>query len=137
MSAEQWRHAQACFQLSEHLIAVFLFYRNNTSMSDHTRAFDPIPPPTNGSMTIAAAGAIGAVIEAGARNLIAEPWRVARIIRGADAMTFDELIAEVARRRGAAAVADLNRAIALAQLGRALESRCFRAAWAQWRGGAE
>ena len=29
--------------------------------------------------------------------LIAEPWRVARIIRGAETMTFDELAAEIAR----------------------------------------
>ena len=106
-------------------------------MSHTARAFDPIPPPTHGAMRRAASDAIGIVIDAGARILPAEPWRVIRIMRGADAMTIAELCAEVARRRRATPSSDLNRAIALAQLSRALESPDFLAAWAEWRGGVE
>jgi len=79
-----------------------------------------------------AASALAAVIEAGAKILVAQPWRAGRIIPHAEAMTFDELASAVGRRR-AAAYADLNRAIAFAQLGRALASPCFRAAWDEWR----
>jgi hypothetical protein len=78
----------------------------------------------------AAAGAIEAIVEAGARRLIAEPWRVARIIRGAYAMTFRELAAESARRRALPPPADFNRALALAQLARALEAPSFAEAFA-------
>jgi hypothetical protein len=80
-----------------------------------------------------AADKIAAIIEAGVRTLVAEPWRVARIVRAADEMTIDELAAQMARRRRAAPPADLNRAIALAQLSRALNSPQFRAAWAKFR----
>jgi hypothetical protein len=81
-----------------------------------------------------AAGALAAVVDAGAKILIAEPWRAARIMRGPGDMTFDELSSAFARRRRAP-FADLNRGIAFAQLGRALASPCFRAAWDEWRGG--
>jgi hypothetical protein len=90
-------------------------------------------PSLLGSRTAAlASGAVAAVIDAGAKILIAEPWRAARIIRGAEALTFDELATHFARRR-AAPFADFNRAIAFAQLGRALESPYFRTAWDEWR----
>jgi hypothetical protein len=82
-----------------------------------------------------AANALAATIDAGAQALIAEPWRVGRIIGGAQHLTIDELAARTARRRRAAP-ADLNQAIALAQLSRALKSPLFRDAWTNWRMGA-
>lgn len=83
-----------------------------------------------------AAAAIAAVIEAGARLFIAQPWRVARVLRGADAMSARELRACLARRRQAGAPADLNLALALAQLAHAAQAPAFAAAWAAWRAGA-
>ena len=83
--------------------------------------------------TAPASNAVAAVIEAGARLFIAQPWRVARIVRGADAMTARELCAHVARRRRVGPPADLNLAIALAQLSLALQAPAFDAAWADWR----
>ena len=79
--------------------------------------------------------ALVAIIEAGGEILIAQPWRVARIIRKADVMTIDEVASHVARRRRAGPLADLNTAIALAQLSHALKSPRFRAAWVDWRNG--
>jgi hypothetical protein len=76
-----------------------------------------------------AVSAIDAVVAAGAALLIAEPRRASRIIRGADRLTFDALAAEVARRRALPPAADFNRALALAQLVRALEQPAFAAAW--------
>jgi hypothetical protein len=81
-----------------------------------------------------AASAIAAIIDAGVQALIAEPWRAGRIIAGAQHLTIDELDARTARRRRAAP-ADLNQAIALAQLSRALKSPLFREAWTNWRTG--
>jgi hypothetical protein len=89
----------------------------------------PLPVPAD-RYDAAAADAVEAVVEAGARLLIAEPWRVARIIRGADAMTYRELTAETARRRALPPPADFNRVLALAQLARALEAPPFAAAFA-------
>ena len=77
-----------------------------------------------------AARAVEATIEVGAERLIAEPWRVSRIIRGADGMTFQELAAEAARRRALPPNGDFNRALALAQLARALKSPAFAASFA-------
>jgi hypothetical protein len=77
-----------------------------------------------------AASAVEAVVEAGAKRLIAEPWRVARIVRGAEAMTFQELAAEAARRRALPPNPDFNRALAFAQLSRALKSPAFAASFA-------
>ena len=91
----------------------------------------PVPFPAE-PCDVAAAGAIEAIVEAGARLLIAEPWRVARIIRGADAMTYRELTAEAARRRALPPPGDFNRALALAQLARALDAPSFAAAFAAW-----
>jgi hypothetical protein len=82
-----------------------------------------------------AANALAAIIEAGVQALIAEPWRVGRIIGGAQNLDMDALAARTARRRRAAP-ADLNQAIALAQLSRALQSPLFRNAWTNWRVGA-
>ncbi|HLW90324.1 MAG TPA: hypothetical protein VKS78_03355 [Roseiarcus sp.] len=76
-----------------------------------------------------AKAAVEAVIVAGAKLLIEEPWRVSRIIRGADAMTFPELAAETKRRRALSSPADFNRALALGQLARALEAPAFVVAW--------
>jgi hypothetical protein len=76
-----------------------------------------------------AVNAIEAVVTAGAALLIAEPWRASRIIRGADRLTFDELAAEVSRRRALPPAADFNRALALAQLVRAIDEPAFAAAW--------
>ena len=42
--------------------------------------------------------AIELIIATGARHLLAEPWRVERIIRRADQMSFGELCTEVSRR---------------------------------------
>ena len=82
-----------------------------------------------------AANALAAIIDAGAQALIAEPWRASRIIRDAEYLTIDELDARMARRRRAAP-ADINQAIALAQLSRALKSPLFRRRWTSWRAGA-
>jgi hypothetical protein len=79
-----------------------------------------------------AADAIAAIIDAGARTLIAQPWQVARIVRRAGEMTIEELTAHIARRRRATPPADLNLAIAIAQLSCALNSPKFRAAWAEF-----
>jgi hypothetical protein len=80
-----------------------------------------------------AAGSVAAVVEAGALILIAEPWRIARIVRAADDMTAEELAGEIARRRRLAPPADINRAIAFAQLALALKSPRFCMIWAAWR----
>lgn len=90
----------------------------------------PVPLASAERYDAAAASAIEAIIEIGARLLIAEPWRVARIIRGAHAMTYSELTAEAARRRALPPPSDFNRALALAQLARALEAPSFAAAFA-------
>jgi len=84
-----------------------------------------------------AANALAAIVEAGASILVAEPWRVARIIRGADEMTVHELSEQLARRRCAGPPTDLNRAIAMAQLALALKSPRFRARWAARRDGSQ
>ena len=84
-----------------------------------------------------ATGSLAEIVEAGARILIGEPWRVSRIVPGADAMTIDDLVAQVARRCSAGAPADIDRAIALAQLHAALRSSRFHSAWAHWRGQSE
>jgi hypothetical protein len=78
--------------------------------------------------------AIEAIVEAGARLLIDEPWRVGRIIRGADGMTLRQLADEATRRRALAPPTDFNRALALAQLNRALEAPRFALAWSERRG---
>lgn len=88
----------------------------------------PGPRHLDAQATTRAADALAAVIEAGARILIAEPWRAGRIVPGAEDMTFDEISSTVARRRQTP-FADLNRAIAFAQLRRALASPGFRTAW--------
>jgi hypothetical protein len=75
--------------------------------------------------------AIEAAIQAGAAILAGEPWRVARIIRGADGMTLQELAAEVSRRRALPPSSDFNRALALAQLSCALNRPGFAAGWAE------
>ena len=82
-----------------------------------------------------AANALAAIIDAGVQALIAEPWRAGRIIGGAQNLDIDTLAARTARRRRAAP-ADLNHAIALAQLSRALKSPLFRYAWTNWGVGA-
>ena len=87
------------------------------------------------ALATGAARAVAAVVEAGAAILIAEPWRIARIVRDADDMTEDELGAEIARRRSAGPPADMNRAIAFAQLALAMKAPKFGAAWAAWRSG--
>jgi hypothetical protein len=89
-------------------------------------------PPAN-ALSRAARAAIAAVVEAGADALVAEPWRVRRIIRGSDELRFDELAARVAQRRRAPSPNDVNSALALAQLERALHRPSFQAAWANWR----
>jgi hypothetical protein len=94
----------------------------STSPGGGARAGDP-------DFAAPASGALAAVIEAGARLFITEPWRVARIVRGADAMTVGELCAHVERRRRAGPPTDLNLAIALAQLSLALEAPTFDEIW--------
>jgi hypothetical protein len=98
-------------------------------------SLDPDPIPLDTQATTFAASAVAAVIDAGAKVLVAEPWRAERIIGGAEDMTFHELSAQFPRRR--APFADLNRAIAFAQLGRALASPSFRSAWDARRSGQE
>jgi hypothetical protein len=88
-------------------------------------------PTTEASLEAPAAKALAAVIEAGARILVAEPWRAARIVPGAGEMTIDELAGHLARRRRARPT-DFNRAIAFAQLSLALKAPQFRGAWAKF-----
>jgi hypothetical protein len=90
--------------------------------------------PAADALAPIAADALAAIIDAGAEALMAEPWRASRIIGGAQHLDIDELAARTARRRRAAP-ADLNQAIALAQLSRALLSPLFRSAWTNWRTG--
>jgi hypothetical protein len=91
-------------------------------------------PSSAGARALAscAAAAVEAVIEAGAARLIAEPWRVSRIIRGADGLSLEQLRIAVRRRR-ALPYADFNRALAFAQLARALDQPSFAAAWSSNR----
>ena len=96
---------------------------------------DPDRNPGADDLESVAANALAAIIDAGAQALIAQPWRAGRIIGGAQHLTVDELAARTARRRRAATV-DLNQAIALAQLSRALKSPLFRYAWTNWGVGA-
>jgi hypothetical protein len=103
-------------------------------MFDSQRSAPASAEPLAGQILAASASsAIGAIIEAGASLFIAEPWRIARIIRGADDMMIDELMGRVAKRRRAGPPADINLAIAVAQLSLALKSPLFLTAWADWR----
>ena len=92
-------------------------------------------PSSIGTQALAsrAAAAIEAVIEAGAARLIAEPWRVNRIIRGAEGLALEQLRAKIAWRRALPPPADFNRALALAQLARALDKPSFAATWSSER----
>ena len=81
----------------------------------------------------ASARALAAVVEAGAKILIEEPWRVSRILPAADQMTIEDLVGQIAGSSRAGPPADLNRAIALAQLHVALKSARFHLAWTRWR----
>jgi hypothetical protein len=83
-----------------------------------------------------ARNAVAAIVDAGAQALIAQPWRVARIIRGAKEMTLGEVAAQAERRGRGGPLIDLNRVIALAQLSAALKSPRFHAAWMDWRNSA-
>ncbi len=84
-------------------------------------------------LAFGAAAAVEAIVETGAALLIAEPWRASRIVRGAESLSFEALRREVARRRALPPPADFNRALALAQLARALDREAFAAAWARSR----
>jgi hypothetical protein len=97
----------------------------STSISHGARAADR-------DFAAPASTALAAIIASGARLFIAEPWRVARLVRDADGMSTPELCAWLARRRRAGPPADLNLAIALAQLSLALEEPAFEAAWGAW-----
>ena len=90
-------------------------------------------PDTEQKVAALASDAVTAVIETGAKILLAQPWRVARIVRGADEMTIDELTAHLRRRGRGGPPADLNLAIAVAQLSLALKSQRFQAVWASRR----
>ena len=89
-------------------------------------------PTADPAVVALAADALAAIIDAGARTLIAQPWRVARIVRRAEEMTIEELTAHIARRRRTTPPADLNLAIAIAQLSCAVNSPKFRAAWVEF-----
>ncbi|MGO8798397.1 MAG: hypothetical protein ACLQE9_17120 [Roseiarcus sp.] len=101
---------------------------SNARTTGAAPSISPVPHDLEGL----ASSALAAVIDSGAKILMREPWRAARIVRGADAMTIGELAFHVARRRRAPP-ADLNRGIALAQLSLALAAPGFGAAWADWR----
>jgi hypothetical protein len=94
--------------------------------------FSQPAPQFNGDFASRAAEGVEAVIEAGAALLVAQPWRVNRIIRGAESLSFDELAGEAARRRALPPSSDFNRALALAQLGRALKRPAFQEAWGRF-----
>jgi hypothetical protein len=91
----------------------------------------PCSTPCFGLLPRLAENSIETVIQAGATILAVEPWRIARIIRSADGMTFQELATEVSRRRALPPSADFNRILALAQLACALERPGFAASWAK------
>ena len=91
----------------------------------------PCSTPSYGLLSQLAAKAIDASVQAEAAILAVEPWRIARIIRGADGMTVQELAKEVSRRRALPPSADFNRILALAQLACALERPGFAASWAK------
>ena len=96
--------------------------------------FSPAGTTSGPPLAARAAGAVEAVIKAGAAQLIAEPWRVSRIIRGAESLSCEALRMEVARRRALPNAADFNLCLALAQLASALERPAFVASWRAWRG---
>lgn len=81
------------------------------------------------ALASSASAAVEAIIEAGAARLIAEPWRVNRIICGAERLTLEQLRTKLAWRRALPPPADFNRALALAQLARALDEPSFAATW--------
>lgn len=91
---------------------------------------DLLSPTLESELAIRAAAAVEAIVETGAALLIDEPWRASRIIRDAESLSFEALRNEVARRRALPPPADFNRALALAQLSRALNLEAFAAAWA-------
>src|SRR5581483_9877427 len=94
---------------------------------------DPAFAMTEHDLAVRAAAAVEAIVETGAALLVAEPWRANRIVRGADGLSLEALRNEVARRRARPPPADFNRALALAQLARALDRDAFAAAWMRWR----
>jgi hypothetical protein len=126
--------ARAGFSIIEQFVAKFLFIRNNVPMSEKHCGFPATATsPATDDLQRAACEAVAAIVEAGARILASQPWRVRRIVGDADALTCDELAARVAQRRGAARPCDPNSAIALAQLSRALHCPSFREGWERWR----
>jgi len=100
----------------------------------HSRLNPAAPNPNSApSYGAAATAALTAIIERGAEILVREPWRAARLVRDADRLTLRELSARVRSMRRAAGSVDLNRAIGLAQLDRAMQTRQFALAWSHWR----
>lgn len=94
---------------------------------------DLLSPTLENELAARAAAAVEAIVETGAALLIDEPWRASRIVRDAESLSFEALRNEVARRRALPPPADFNRALALAQLARALNRQGFAAAWMRWR----
>ncbi|HLH51095.1 MAG TPA: hypothetical protein VKV96_17285, partial [Roseiarcus sp.] len=90
---------------------------------------DPALATAETDLAKRAAAAVEAIVETGAALLVAEPWRASRIVRGAESLSFEALRNEVARRQALPPPADFNRALALAQLARALDHEAFAAAW--------
>jgi hypothetical protein len=133
-AAERLNRREDCHQEKQKQKIAFILFRGiMDDMSDIRlagAASSPAPAPDD--LDALARCAVASVVHAGASILGREPWRVARIVRGAEAMTIGEIRAHGARRRRGAPPADLNLAIALAQLSLALAAPSFEAVWMAW-----
>jgi hypothetical protein len=76
---------------------------------------------------------INDIVSAGAREFVWQPWRVRRLIANADMMGVAELRQAVKDRGRLRRPVDMNTALALAQLARALDNPGFESAWAAER----
>ena len=81
------------------------------------------------AMPSAAQSAVDAIIDAGAREFCRDPWRLRRLVPNADLMGILELRRAVADRARVRRPVDMNMALALAQLTKALSMPEFDAAW--------
>ena len=82
------------------------------------------------AMTARADAAIGELVDLGARQFLAEPWRVARLAPEAERLNVAGLRRLIARR---GRPASLNAGLARAQLARALQAEDFGKIWFRWR----
>jgi len=84
-------------------------------------------------MVSTAQSTVNDIVSAGAGEFVRNPWRVRRLIANADMMGVAELRQAVKDRGRVRRPVDMNTALALAQLARALDNPEFEAAWAMER----